>query len=63
MRIGVSIDGPMQLYAELHFFWVIFQLLSTDKVSNKITDQDFLLTKRKVRMRKKIHLKSAKGKH
>jgi hypothetical protein len=34
----MGIDGSMQPYAELHFFWVIFQLLSTDKVGNKITD-------------------------
>jgi hypothetical protein len=53
----------MQLYAELHFFWVIFQLLSSNEVGNKITDQDFLLTKRKVRMRKKIHQKSKTSKH
>ena len=53
----------MQLYAELHFFWVIFQLLSSNKVGNKITHQNFFLTKRKIRMRKKIHLKSRINKH
>jgi hypothetical protein len=44
--IREGIDGSVEVYADLNFFWVIFNLFSPNKVRDEIANQDFILVKR-----------------
>jgi hypothetical protein len=61
MRIREGIDGSVEVYANLNFFWVIFNLFSPNKVRDEIANQDLILIERQISMCKKIHLQGRKS--